>query len=461
MFASDPIPGKLLIKLSAGTSIENIVSQIPYRVIKYIYRSTSFKTSEPEVEKTYMIKFSETEDIKAVAEAVKKISGIKWVSLDYVVTPIPTKPNNIKAKRILNGTDYPVEAFGCYLLETEHRYIRYIPVQEQILVAVIDTGIKYTHKDLKDAIYQNPGETAGSGIDADQNGFVDDYMGWDFSAYPDTGGNNDPSPFTRHATEVAGIIGGKKDDQFNICGINSDCKILNLKFGASLLDASYAVRYAVDMGAKIINCSWLSTPSTTFTQEAFAYAIQQGCIVVVAAGNNGASVSSEGFYPQNYPDMTLVTSHTGNEQGVGVRRRYGGANYGPEVSFAAYGVDVYTTTTDETAPFLDTGTSLAAPIVTGILSRIWANNPMLTRQQVLDKAIQYTVRLDSGTGYGRIDSEALAKSYVTIQTKYVALNTGGKKGTLEVDYVTGGGSTKRFAEYFYFGGRKYSVHREM
>lgn len=458
LFASEPIPGKLLIKLMAGTNIETVVSQIPYQVLKYIYRRSTFKNNDPEIEKTYALRFSESEDIKDVAEAVKKITGVKWTSFDYV---IEQPPEPIKAKRIIDGRDYALNAFGVYLLETEHRYIRYIPVQEQIMVAVIDSGIKYTHKDLNEAIYINPGEIQGNGIDDDHNGLVDDYMGWDFMGYSDIGGNNDPFPFTPHATLVAGIIGGKKDDQFNICGINPDCKILNLKFGASLEDASYAVRYAADMGAKIINCSFNTNPDSTFNREAFAYAISQGCIVVVAAGNQGQEVSTVGLYPQNYPDMTLVTSHTGDEQGVGIRRRSGFANYGTEVSFAAFGYDVHTTGVDETKPDSDTGTSLAAPIVAGILSRIWANSPSLTRQQVLDKAIQYTVRLDSGTGYGRIDSEALAKSYVTVQTKHVDLNVGGKKGILEVDYVTGGGTTKRFAEYYYFGGRKYSIHREM
>ena len=463
MFASEPIPGKLLIKLTAGTSIENVVAQIPYQVLSYKYRRSTFKNNDPESEKTYALKFSESEEIKAIAETVKKIPGVIWASLDYLVEQ-PREP--IKANRIIENPgnhvkyEYPI-GLACYLLETEHRYIRYIPVQEQILVAVIDSGIKYTHKDLKDAIYINPGEIQGNGIDDDHNGLIDDYMGWDFSGYSDNGGNNNPNPFTPHATELAGIIGGKKDDQFGIEGINPDCKILNLKFEVSLEDASYAIRYAVDMGAKIINCSWVSGPDSTFARESFAYAVQQGCIVVVAAGNQGTSVSSTGFCPQIFPDMTLVTSHTGDEQGVGVRRRYGGANYGPEVSFAAYGYDVHTTGVDESQPNSDTGTSLAAPIVVGILSRIWANNPSLTRQQVLDKAIQYTVRLDSGTGYGRIDSEALAKSYVTVQTKKVDLNLSGKKGTLEVDYVTGGGKTKRFSEYFYYGGRKYSIHREM
>ena len=105
VFASEPIPGKLLIKLTAGTNIENVVTQIPYTVIKYIHRSTSFKSNEPEIEKTYMLKFSESEDIKAVAKTVEKIPGVKWTSLDYVVTPIPTNPNNMKANRIINGQD--------------------------------------------------------------------------------------------------------------------------------------------------------------------------------------------------------------------------------------------------------------------------------------------------------------------------------------------------------------------
>lgn len=456
--ASEPIPGKLLIKLYSGQNITSIIEQIPYPVEKYIYRPANFKNQDPE--KIYALRFSESEDIKAIAASVKRISGVKWTSLDYP-TEQPKSP--IKAQNFINNVETKIQSN--YIPDTEHWYIRYIPIQQATLVAVIDTGIKSDHKDLKDAIYTNSGEIPGNGIDDDNNGLIDDYQGWNFTGYSSTGGNSDTSPFTSHATLLAGLIGCKKDDKLGIAGVDPDCKIMNIKVEGGVEDAAYAIRYAVDMGAKIINCSWTYGSFTDFIDEAMAYAISHGCIVVVAAGNQGHLISDENLYPQQFPNMTVVTSHTGVERfwsGSTDPIRYGGANYGPEVSFAAYGVDVYTTGLDESKAAEDTGTSLAAPIVSGILSRIWGNNPSLTREQVLAKAIQYTVRLpDSGTGYGRIDSKALAQSYSNIQTKRVNMNVSGKKGVLEVDYVTSSGSTKRFAQYFYYGGRKYSVHREL
>ncbi len=456
LFAIEPIPGRLLIKVKLGYKIESIVPQIQYKVVEYIYRRASFKNNAPETEKTYGLIFSEAEDIRAISESIKKISGVKWVSLDYKIDE-PSQP--IKTAQIVSGLDTPINAV--YIPDTEHRYIRYIPIQQEILVAVIDQGIKYDHRDLKDAIFKNSAEIPNNGIDDDGNGLVDDYMGYDFTQYAFGGGSNDPTPSSPHGTMVAGLIGAKKDDKLGICGVNPNCKILNVKWN-SVADISYCIRYAVDMGAKVINCSFgFANIDTEFPdfRESYAYAIEKGCIVVVSAGNNGVQVNDN---PQRFPNMTVVTSHTGLERQVpGEPVRYGGANYGPEVSFASYGVNVYSTGVDEWSANEGTGTSYSAPIVAGILSRIWANNPSLTRQQVLDKAIQYTVPLDSGTGHGRIDSEALAKSYVTVQTKKVNLNLGNKRGLLEVDYVTSNGVTRRFAESFYFSGRKYSIHREL
>ena len=157
------------------------------------------------------------------------------------------------------------------------------------VIAILDTGVDTEHPDLKNKIWQNPGEIAGNGIDDDGNGLVDDIMGWDY-----INNDNDPKDDNSHGTHVAGIAAAETNNGIGIAGVNWQAKIMPLKVFQSsgrgdVAKITQAIIYATQKGATAINMSFGSY-SRSMTMEnvlANAYAT---CILVAAAGNDGGYI---------------------------------------------------------------------------------------------------------------------------------------------------------------------------
>ena len=154
-----------------------------------------------------------------------------------------------------------------------------------VIVAVIDTGIDWNHRDVDwDRIWKNEGEVASNGIDDDGNGYVDDLIGWDF-----THGTNRPWDTGGHGTFVAGIIGTASGNGLGIAGINPYARIMPLKvmnsFGQTR--SSYlveAIVYAVDNGAQVINISIGGEGLTHAEKLAVDYAYAKGVVALFQLG---------------------------------------------------------------------------------------------------------------------------------------------------------------------------------
>ncbi|WP_413168108.1 S8 family serine peptidase [Capilliphycus salinus ALCB114379] len=252
---------------------------------------------------------------------------------------------------------------------------------ENITVAVVDTGVDYTHPDLANNIWINPGEIADNGIDDDDNGYIDDIRGWNFSD-----SNNDPMDLNAHGTHVAGTIAAINNDSA-VTGIAPDATIMPVQvFGAGDYETSDAiangVRYAVDNGADVINLSLGSTSPDEIVEEALQYAHEQGVVVAMAAGNDS---SSEPDFPARYAcdfgiavgaiEITNGLAEFSNESGILL-------DY-----VVAPGVEIYSTTPGNQHAFLN-GTSMATPHVAGIAALMLSANPNLTPTQVEDILVQ-------------------------------------------------------------------------
>lgn len=154
-----------------------------------------------------------------------------------------------------------------------------------VVVAVIDTGVDYSHPDLQNNIWINSGEIPGNGIDDDGNGYVDDVYGWNF-----VGGNNDPMDDNGHGTHVAGIV-AMENNAVGGVGVAYNSKVMVLKAGNSSgyfnnSDIAEAIQYAYMNGASVINMSFGGSMISMAVEEALQMAYNS-CVLVAAAGNDG------------------------------------------------------------------------------------------------------------------------------------------------------------------------------
>ncbi|NLA25752.1 MAG: S8 family serine peptidase, partial [Bacteroidales bacterium] len=178
-----------------------------------------------------------------------------------------------------------------------------------VIIAVIDSGVMYTHPDLAANIWENPGEIPGNGIDDDGNGYIDDVYGWDF--YDD---DNDPDDLTGHGTHCAGTIAAVGDNAVGIAGVMWDAKIMPLRFlgpdgKGYTADAIRAIRYATDMGADIISCSWGGGNYSQALKDAID---ETPALVVCAAGNDALDNDLNPEYPSSYDCENIIAVAASN-----------------------------------------------------------------------------------------------------------------------------------------------------
>jgi subtilisin family serine protease len=240
-----------------------------------------------------------------------------------------------------------------------------------VIVAVLDTGIDKSHPDLEQNIWHNASEVA-NGLDDDGNGYVDDLVAWDFYDYASNGGDNDVSDGHGHGTHVAGIISAVADNNIGVAGISSKSKIMPVKFlnekgMGSQAEAAMAIHYAVNNGAKIINCSWGYFYETQTLRDAIAYATEQGVLVVAAAGNYDWDRPQ---YPASYDNVVGVAALTD------ANKRAGFSNYGNYIDIAAPGVGIVSTYKNHSYKAMS-GTSQAAPMVSALGALMLAAEPGL------------------------------------------------------------------------------------
>ena len=247
-----------------------------------------------------------------------------------------------------------------------------------VVVAVIDTGVDYNHRDLQSNMWVNEAELNGlAGVDDDGNGYLDDIRGYNF-AYND----NDPADDHGHGTHCAGTIAAAGNNGLDIAGICWTARVMPLKIlGAdgdgTAADAVPAFYYAVANGAEVISGSWGGEDSSDALKEAIAYAHQEGVIVVAAAGNAGSNTP---FYPAAYPEVISVAATESND------RRWYLSNYGDWVDIAAPGRDILSIRAAGTSAGIArdaftckmSGTSMAAPHVSGACALLLTANPLLT-----------------------------------------------------------------------------------
>ncbi len=325
---------------------------------------------------------------------------------------------------------------------------------EGFVVAVLDTGVDYTHEDLVDNMWRNPGETgvdasgndmATNGIDDDGNGYIDDVVGWDFAANDNKPFDLSVTPFELllgggnpgHGTHCAGNVAARGDNGKGVAGVAPKTKIMALRFigetGEGSTEAAIkAIEYTMKMGVKVSSNSWGSSgedPEDAAGNQALKDVLEAsrlaGQLFVAAAGNGDTmgvgydnDTNAAPAYPASYGYEHIISvAAIDKGDGLGTFSNWGAKT----VDIGAPGVAVFSTVvengyTDKVIDFPEfnivanwDGTSMAAPHVAGAAALYWADNPLATAADV-KKAI-----LDSAKPISSLQGKAVTNGKLSVE----------------------------------------------
>jgi len=269
-----------------------------------------------------------------------------------------------------------------------------------VIVAVIDTGIRYTHQDLASQMWRNPGETPDNGIDDDGDGYVDNVYGINAIT-----GSGDPFDDHDHGTHVAGTIGASAGDSGPHVGVCWNVRLMACRFmaphpgggaGGLTSDAIECIDFAVSKGAKILNNSWGGGGYSQGLYDAIAAARSAGVLFVTAAGNSAFDTDLYTNYPSCY-DLENVISVAALDRSDNLALF---SNYGRHsVDLGAPGVDIFSSTAGSDSEYqYFNGTSMAAPHVSGVAALILARFPGITMAELRQRLIATAVPVPALAG---------------------------------------------------------------
>lgn len=331
------------------------------------------------------------ETLDDILEMCNNDPEIEYAERNYIVSAFttPNDPDFGELWAMNNANDADVDGPEGWEIGTG---------STDVVVAVIDTGVYYEHRDLAANMWFNEAERYGDpNVDDDNNGFVDDIWGYDF-----INDDVDPNDDKGHGTHCAGTIAAVGNNGVDITGVCWNARIMAVKFlGADgrgdTADAIEAIVYAVDNGADILSNSWGGggdgfIPPPGWPQdwpqslnEAVQYAHDQGVVVVAAAGNNK---SDNETYPAAYDNVIAVAATDQDDH------RATFSNYGDWVDIAAPGVDILSlraidADTSNVIVYNDylmfaSGTSMACPHVAGAAALLLSMDPCMTAEEVED-----------------------------------------------------------------------------
>lgn len=380
-----------------------------------------------------IIEFNPLENIEEKAKEYLKSGLVQYVEPDYIVSinKTPDDPSfsvsnhcySFKTTDTVTAWDTLTDAYRTNTVVNGSTITTNIT---DIVVAVVDTGVNYSHEDLADNMWTNSNEIPDNGIDDDGNGIIDDYYGVRYDNGEPTG---DPMDAHGHGTHVSGTIGGRGNNALGVAGVCWQVKImacgaLGADGSGSTTDIIQAIAYARKQGANIINMSLGGGGATRSFLDELKVCRDANILVVIAAGNDTNNNDANPAYPANYCTSTdniiVVGSCTSRD------RVSSFSNYGRKtVHIFAPGSDIWSTglhytpqgELDNSYYELMSGTSMACPFVAGAAALCMAAHPDDTYLQIkntilngVDPVSAMSKKCSTG---GRINVANIVKSLVT------------------------------------------------
>ena len=409
-------PDQILVKYKPG------VSEAAKEKLHKKHGSTRIKSLKPL--NVHHLKLKKGLSVEAAIKQYQADPNVAYAEPDYIVTAAAITPNDPYYGSSGSWGQAYQDMWGLHKIRSGEAW-ETTQGSSDVIVAVSDTGLDLSHPDIQANLWTNPSESSYNGIDDDNNSFVDDRHGWNF-AY----GNNNPSDDHGHGTHVSGTIAAATNNGIGVSGISWNAKIMALKFlnnggSGSTANGAASIIYATDNGAKIVNCSWGSTSRSQTLEDAINYAFSRGVVVVAAAGN---SDSDAGWYfPAGYDNVITVAATGQNDAKASF------SNYGRSVEVSAPGVEILSLRAGSTDMYLDgshvvgtkyyraSGTSMAAPHISGLAALLLSQNPAWSNVQVMAQIVGSTDPIgDPDLGSGRINAlSALTQSALNPRVVYL------------------------------------------
>ncbi len=381
---------------SKAANYPHLSKLIQQHNIAKIYKPlTRLKT--PFFDNVYKIEFTNKKQVEQLQTQLKELDFVEY-SEKFPVFKSNAIPN-----------DPAVKNNHLWFLETVKAYDAWDIAQgsSDVVVAVVDDAVKITHEDLKGSVWINKNEISNNGIDDDNNGYVDDRVGWD-GAHND----NNPNPVSNasqyymgHGTHVAGTAAAQTNNGRGIASIAHNVKLMACKSSnnVGLYGVFEALEYAIVNNADVINCSWGGKNGSTILEELVAEAVKRDIILVAAAGNENTSLPS---FPAGYPEVISVASSTKED------KRSNFSNYGTTIDIVAPGSDIVSCSVEGTTNyFANFGTSMASPNVSSLIALMLSQKPELTPSQVKNCLLSTADNIDAKNpdykgllGAGRINA---------------------------------------------------------
>ena len=272
-----------------------------------------------------------------------------------------------------------------------------------VKVAVIDTGVDFNHPDLKSQMDVNALELNGKpGVDDDKNGYVDDIYGYDFANK-----DGDPSDGHGHGTHCAGVIGAEHNSA-GIAGVMANVKIVAIKFisdkgSGETIDAISSIDYAIKRKVQVMSNSWGGGEKEQSLMDAIIAAEAAGITFVAAAGNDSSNNDTRAAYPANYEVSNVISVGSFTSQGA----KSGFSNFGLKtVHVTAPGSTILSTYKGGYSNL--SGTSMAAPHVSGIVGLMLSKEPGLTPLEIRERLIKTSTQTSklktASMSGGRVDA---------------------------------------------------------
>jgi subtilisin family serine protease len=409
--ASDFVPGEVLVQWKADFQAELSLSgpqqlSLPGIVVETINTRLTQSVGAGRIERLQLSEGISVEAAVAALQADPRISVAEpnWI---YRSAAVSDDPQYISGGMWgMYSSDSPLAAgpagtTSVWGSQAEQVWNNGVTGSSSVIVGVIDQGIQTTHPDLHNNIWVNPFETAGDGIDNDDNGYIDDINGWDFV-------NNDNSVFhgseDSHGTHVAGTIAAEGGNGLGVTGVSWNTTMISLKFlgpsGGTTANAIRALDYLTNLkirhGLNIVasNNSWGGGVYSRLLHEAIIRGANQDILFVAAAGNLTSSNDITASYPANYNTLegTPVVAAASYDAVISVAALTStGAlasfsNFGAtKVDLAAPGEGIVSTVPDGYGS--RNGTSMAAPHVTGAIALLASAMPGRVPAAVLRSAL--------------------------------------------------------------------------